>query len=75
VVDEKKETNARIALTGIMNTMHTLPRIPLNIICVVDCSDSMTGVKMAKAKQAVLTIFETIQPGDRCTVLSFASSA
>lgn len=71
--DEDMETNARIALSGIMNTINKMPRIPLNIICVIDRSDSMTGEKIQRAKQALTLILETIQAGDRCTVITFAS--
>lgn len=70
-VDMEQETSARIAISGILNPLNKLPRIPLNLIVLLDHSDSMSGDKLAKAKQAALLILRTIQAGDRCTVISF----
>ncbi len=47
-------------------------REPLSLSLVVDRSGSMTGDKIARAKESVLRFISLMEPGDRASLLSFS---
>ncbi len=53
----------------------SLPRQPLEIVFVIDCSGSMDGRPIAQAKAAVERGLRLLQPGDSFQVISFSMSA
>lgn len=73
--ETEQETVARIAVSGLVKQLTKSSRIPLNLICVLDHSESMSGEKLQRAKEAAGMILNTIQPGDRCTVIGFSADS
>ena len=53
----------------------SLPRQPLEMVFVIDCSGSMDGRPIAQAKAAVERGLSLLQPGDSFQVISFSMSA
>ena len=51
----------------------SLPRLPREMIFVVDTSGSMHGVSIKQAKRALARALEGLQPGDRFNVIEFNS--
>lgn len=51
------------------------PRLPREIIFVIDTSGSMSGVSMRQAKAALLAGLERLSPGDRFNIIDFDSAA
>lgn len=47
---------------------------PFSLSIVVDRSKSMTGEKIAKAKEAVLQFLSLMEPGDRAALISFSDT-
>jgi Ca-activated chloride channel family protein len=52
-----------------------LERAPMEMIFVLDCSGSMNGKPIAKAKQAVCRALKELQPGDTFQVIRFSNNA
>ncbi|MEJ2704948.1 MAG: VIT domain-containing protein, partial [Sedimentisphaerales bacterium] len=52
-----------------------LKRAPMEMIFVLDCSGSMSGKPIAKAKQATLRALKQLQPDDTFQVIRFSNSA
>ncbi len=52
-----------------------LPRVPLELIFVIDCSGSMDGAPITQAKQAVEHALEQLQPNDTFQVITFSMTA
>ena len=48
--------------------------LPKDIVFVIDCSGSMSGEKIEQARNALKEILGVLAPGDRFTILKFASS-
>ncbi len=48
--------------------------LPIALVIVVDTSGSMAGAPIAAAKQAVKPMAQSLQPGDRATLVAFASA-
>ncbi|ORA16146.1 DUF4349 domain-containing protein [Mycobacterium asiaticum] len=46
--------------------------LPRNLVLLLDCSDSMSGWKMAAARRAAARIVDSLTAADRFTVLTFA---
>jgi Ca-activated chloride channel family protein len=53
----------------------SLPRQPLEMVFVIDCSGSMDGRPIAQAKAAVERGLSLLQPGDSFQVISFSMTA
>jgi Ca-activated chloride channel family protein len=51
----------------------SLPRLPREMIFVIDTSGSMHGVSIEQAKRALARALEGLQPGDRFNVIEFNS--
>ena len=71
---EDQLANVCVSLNGILNKA-ALKRPSLNVILLVDTSDSMKGEKMEYAKKAVHQAIDTLHPGDACTVITFGASS
>jgi Ca-activated chloride channel family protein len=52
-----------------------LKRAPMEMIFVLDCSGSMNGKPIAKAKQAITRALKKLQPGDTFQVIRFSNNA
>jgi Ca-activated chloride channel family protein len=52
-----------------------LKRAPMEMIFVLDCSGSMKGKPIAKAKQAIIRALKKLQPDDTFQVIRFSNSA
>ena len=52
-----------------------LKRAPMEMIFVLDCSGSMSGKPIAKAKQAILRALKKLQPDDTFQVIRFSNNA
>jgi Ca-activated chloride channel family protein len=52
-----------------------LKRAPMEMIFVLDCSGSMSGKPIAKAKQAITRALKKLQPNDTFQVIRFSNSA
>jgi len=52
-----------------------LKRAPMEMIFVLDCSGSMSGKPIAKAKQAVTRALRKLQPNDTFQVIRFSNNA
>jgi Ca-activated chloride channel family protein len=50
-------------------------RSPMEMIFVLDCSGSMNGKPIAKAKQAITRALRNLQPGDTFQVIRFSNNA
>uniref|UniRef100_A0ACD5UCL6 Uncharacterized protein n=1 Tax=Avena sativa TaxID=4498 RepID=A0ACD5UCL6_AVESA len=51
------------------------PRVPLDLVTVLDVSSSMRGSKLALLKQAMLFVIGILGPDDRLCIVSFSSRA
>jgi VWFA-related protein len=47
--------------------------LPLNIVCVLDLSGSVAGAPLVQLKQGLTAVIETLAPGDRAALLTFAN--
>jgi Ca-activated chloride channel family protein len=52
-----------------------LPRGPLEMVFVLDCSGSMDGRPIAQAKEAIRTGLKMLEPGDTFQLINFSMSA
>lgn len=52
-----------------------LKRAPMEMIFVLDCSGSMSGKPIAKAKQAITRALKQLQPNDTFQVIRFSNNA
>ncbi len=52
-----------------------LKRAPMEMIFVLDCSGSMSGKPIAKAKQAITRALKKLQPNDTFQVIRFSNNA
>ena len=50
-------------------------RVPLDLVCVVDQSGSMSGEKIALLKQTLVYIVDQLNDQDRLAIVSFNSTA
>lgn len=55
--------------------LRELPRRPLELIFLLDCSGSMSGVPMMQAKAAVELALQQLGPRDRLQIIRFSESA
>ena len=55
--------------------LSSLKRAPMEMIFVLDCSGSMSGKPIAKAKQAVTRALRKLQPDDTFQVIRFSNNA
>uniref|UniRef100_A0A7N0SW72 Uncharacterized protein n=1 Tax=Kalanchoe fedtschenkoi TaxID=63787 RepID=A0A7N0SW72_KALFE len=53
----------------------TDPRVPVDIVTVLDVSGSMAGRKIALLKQAMSFVMQNLGPSDRLSVVTFSSSS
>ncbi|UJR11147.1 hypothetical protein I4U23_015328 [Adineta vaga] len=53
----------------------TLSRVPIDLVCVVDQSASMSGVKMILLKETLIYITEQLTEYDRLAIISFDNCA
>mmetsp|Transcript_59776 Transcript_59776/g.151397 ORF Transcript_59776/g.151397 Transcript_59776/m.151397 type:complete len:564 (-) Transcript_59776:138-1829(-) len=60
---------------AIMAQTDTEKRQPLDVICVLDVSGSMTGQKLSLVQDAVRFVIGESQPQDRLSIVTFNSSA
>lgn len=52
-----------------------LKRAPMEMIFVLDCSGSMSGKPIAKAKQVITRALKKLQPGDTFQIIRFSNNA
>jgi len=52
-----------------------LKRAPMEMIFVLDCSGSMSGKPIAKAKDAITRALKKLEPGDTFQIIRFSSNA
>jgi len=50
-------------------------RMPVDVVCVLDVSSSMSGQKVQLVKDAVAFVISEMQPNDRLSIVSFNHSA
>src|SRR4051812_38894875 len=50
-------------------------RVPVNAVLVLDRSGSMSGVKMARARDAARALVQALGPEDRLSIVEFSSAA
>ncbi|UCD49735.1 MAG: VWA domain-containing protein, partial [Phycisphaerales bacterium] len=55
--------------------LRTLQRAPMEMVFVLDCSGSMNGQPIAKAKDAIKRALRKLEPGDTFQVIRFSQSA
>jgi Ca-activated chloride channel family protein len=53
----------------------SIPRSPMEMVFVLDCSGSMSGRPLAQAKEAIRTALELLTPSDSFQLINFSSSA
>jgi Ca-activated chloride channel family protein len=53
----------------------TMPRAPLELVFVLDCSGSMDGRPLAQAKEAIRTGLQMLHPDDSFQLINFSMSA
>ena len=65
--------NAAFVVLGMSSNvdMNHFQRSPLNLSVVVDRSGSMTGHRIAAARQAVIKLISQLRPGDRFSLVAF----
>ena len=51
------------------------PRVPVNAVLIIDRSGSMSGVKIARARDAARALVQVLSPGDRLAIVEFSSGA
>lgn len=56
-------------------SMDALPRVPLELVFVIDCSGSMDGAPLAIAKGAVERALGRLDPNDTFQIIQFSQSA
>lgn len=71
--DQKQTTYVKVGLTG-FEIPSTKERSPVNICLVLDKSGSMSGEKIAKAKEAAISALERLQPTDIISVVTYDST-
>lgn len=47
----------------------------LDLVCLIDCSGSMNGLKMTQVKQTLVYMMELLQPTDRLAIVAFNTEA
>ncbi|XP_044538807.1 inter-alpha-trypsin inhibitor heavy chain H6-like [Gracilinanus agilis] len=52
-----------------------LPRLPKNVVFVIDVSGSMTGTKLKQTKKAMHVILGDLRPEDRFNIVTFSDTA
>ena len=57
------------------DSLSHLKRAPMEMIFVLDCSGSMNGKPIAKAKQAITRALKKLQPGDTFQIIRFSNNA
>ena len=57
------------------DNLSQLKRAPMEMIFVLDCSGSMSGKPIAKAKQAITRVLKQLQPNDTFQVIRFSNNA
>ncbi|MBN2315075.1 MAG: VWA domain-containing protein, partial [Sedimentisphaerales bacterium] len=57
------------------DNLSQLKRAPMEMIFVLDCSGSMNGKPIAKAKQAITRALKQLQPNDTFQVIRFSNNA
>jgi Ca-activated chloride channel family protein len=57
------------------DNLNHLRRAPMEMIFVLDCSGSMSGKPIAKAKDAITRALRKLEPGDTFQVIRFSNSA
>ena len=53
----------------------SLPRVPMEMVFVLDCSGSMNGEPIAQAKAAMRRALQSLQPDDTFQVIRFSNNA
>ena len=56
-------------------SLNYLKRAPMEMIFVLDCSGSMSGKPIAKAKQAITRALRKLQPNDTFQIIRFSNNA
>jgi Ca-activated chloride channel family protein len=56
-------------------SLKNLPRKPLELVCVLDCSGSMEGQPITQAKSAIRTALKKMRPDDTFQIVKFSSDA
>jgi len=51
------------------------PRVPVNAVLIIDRSGSMSGVKIARARDAARALVQVLGPDDRLGIVEFSSGA
>ena len=73
LADQKQTTFLKVSLTGFAWTDKTR-RTPVNVAIVIDKSGSMTGEKIAKAKEAAIMAVDRLDGNDIVSVVAYDSN-
>ncbi len=76
VIDSRKQQKKvqGIGLLTYIPKITSAPKKSLDLNIVVDCSGSMEGIPMRKAKEALYSLFNQLTPEDKVTFTKFGSS-
>lgn len=75
MVTHTDETGTYFALTIVPPAaLESLPRRPLELVCLIDCSGSMDGYPIEKAKAAAKRVIAQLRPQDTFQVIRFADA-
>ncbi len=72
LANAKQTAYLRVAMTG-HEFRDTSARVPVNVAIVLDKSGSMSGEKLAKAKDAAIMVIERLRPDDIVSVVAYDS--
>ena len=73
LADQKQTTFLKVGLTG-FTPPSSEERIPINVALVIDKSGSMSGKKLAKAKEAAIAAIDRLRPDDIVSVIVYDQS-
>jgi Ca-activated chloride channel family protein len=72
---EDRSTNAYLQIDLAAPEPAARPRVPVNAVLIIDRSGSMSGIKIARARDAARALVQTLGPEDRLAIVEFSSSA
>jgi len=73
LANEKQSTYVKVGLTG-FKLAHAADRTPVNVAIVLDRSGSMSGQKIAQAKNAAVRAIERLNSNDIVSIITYQST-